>query len=400
MSEKNAPLIETEAIASSEETELSSSKKAFIEPEISVPVDVLEATTFLQAVDSGALGSFQMQVVASRDRPALAETYEIAGRLLLLDTPSVTISAATDRIMSMLRLSRKGADTTVLPDAVLTLTSAKFDLPSTVEISAVTEEAVYYQDGESYFVRLGDSVISADVSAIVKASLAEDLDCQSLLFGRVLSHGLATALRRAGAFELHCAAVIEPETKTTVLIVGPSGSGKSTLALHLAACGWSFSTDDVVLLTAANESVAAHGLREFFAITTDTILHSGLSELGPLMDGQATDSALKIRLHPQDIFSSKMIDKCVPDLLVFLSRPANPAVGVQPLKQSDVMKRLLRMCPGAAVDRPVAAQFLRVLELLTRQCKAFDLLAGTDLLGDPEYTSAFLASVVDQEQAA
>jgi len=63
------------------------------------------------------------------------------------------------------------------------------------------------------------------------------------------------------------------------------------------------------------------------------------------------------------------------------------------------MKRLLRMCPGAAVDRPVAAQFLRVLELLTRQCKAFDLLAGTDLLGDPEYTAAFLASVVVQEQA-
>jgi len=61
----------------------------------------------------------------------------------------------------------------------------------------VTDEAVYYQNEDSYFVRLGDSVISADVSATVTASLAEDLDCQSLLFGRVLSHGLATALRRA-----------------------------------------------------------------------------------------------------------------------------------------------------------------------------------------------------------
>jgi hypothetical protein len=48
--------METEAIASSEETELDSSRKAFIEPEISVPVDVLEATTFLQAVDSGTTG--------------------------------------------------------------------------------------------------------------------------------------------------------------------------------------------------------------------------------------------------------------------------------------------------------------------------------------------------------
>ena len=53
MSEKSAPRIETEAFTSSEETEAGASKKTFIEPEISVPVDVLEATTFLQAVDSG-----------------------------------------------------------------------------------------------------------------------------------------------------------------------------------------------------------------------------------------------------------------------------------------------------------------------------------------------------------
>jgi hypothetical protein len=53
VSEKNAPRIETEAIAASEEIEVGSSKKTFVEPEISVPVDVLEATTFLQAVDSG-----------------------------------------------------------------------------------------------------------------------------------------------------------------------------------------------------------------------------------------------------------------------------------------------------------------------------------------------------------
>lgn len=31
-----------------------SSKRKFVEPEISQPVDVLEATTFFQALDSGA----------------------------------------------------------------------------------------------------------------------------------------------------------------------------------------------------------------------------------------------------------------------------------------------------------------------------------------------------------
>ena len=34
-------------------------RKKFVEPEISQPIDVLEATTFFQAVDSGATGKPQ-----------------------------------------------------------------------------------------------------------------------------------------------------------------------------------------------------------------------------------------------------------------------------------------------------------------------------------------------------
>ncbi len=37
-----------------EVTDTAAAKKAFVEPEISVPVDVLEVTTFLQAVTSGS----------------------------------------------------------------------------------------------------------------------------------------------------------------------------------------------------------------------------------------------------------------------------------------------------------------------------------------------------------
>ena len=47
-----------EAISTSESqsdpTAVSTAKKAFVTPEISVPVDVLEATTFFQLTDSGA----------------------------------------------------------------------------------------------------------------------------------------------------------------------------------------------------------------------------------------------------------------------------------------------------------------------------------------------------------
>jgi len=36
------------------QTDLPSNRRPFVEPEISQPVDVLEATTFFQAIDSGA----------------------------------------------------------------------------------------------------------------------------------------------------------------------------------------------------------------------------------------------------------------------------------------------------------------------------------------------------------
>ena len=48
LNEENAGL-KTEALG----TDLSDGKKPFVEPAISVPVDVLEATTFFQAATSG-----------------------------------------------------------------------------------------------------------------------------------------------------------------------------------------------------------------------------------------------------------------------------------------------------------------------------------------------------------
>lgn len=58
MIEKSESQKEMQAVNSSEDkgTECTATKRPFIEPEISVPVNVLEATTFLQAVDSGGTG--------------------------------------------------------------------------------------------------------------------------------------------------------------------------------------------------------------------------------------------------------------------------------------------------------------------------------------------------------
>ena len=54
MAKQNEILKEENAGLKTEGHELNDRKKPFVEPAISVPVDVLEATTFFQAATSGA----------------------------------------------------------------------------------------------------------------------------------------------------------------------------------------------------------------------------------------------------------------------------------------------------------------------------------------------------------
>ena len=51
-----------------------------------------------------------------------------------------------------------------------------------------------------------------------------------------------------------------------MLIIGPSGSGKSTLTLQLATAGWSYLSDDELLLSLVDGEVEARGFRSFFAL--------------------------------------------------------------------------------------------------------------------------------------
>ena len=54
MAKQNEILNEENAGLKTEGTEVTDRRKPFVEPAISVPVDVLEATTFFQAATSGA----------------------------------------------------------------------------------------------------------------------------------------------------------------------------------------------------------------------------------------------------------------------------------------------------------------------------------------------------------
>ena len=324
-------------------------------------------------------------------------TYQIADRFISVDSPDKIAAQSVDRFLTELRASR------VIRDdgraSKLTLRRGPSQLPANVRrcftsVEAETEVS-YYSSESSYIITLGGSAVYAHDTASVQTTLAADLDCQSLLFQRVLTHGFATALRRVGAFELHCAAVVAPGTSQATLIIGPSGSGKSTLALQLAAKGWDFSTDDVALLTQTENGVEAHGLRRHFAVTTETITNSSLDRFGAEVLTRASAAYDKYAVKPESWFPVRHIQKCRPRSLVFSDRSGAQQSHARRLNKAEVMQRLLRMCPWICMDLPTAPAYLQLLDCLSRQCAGFELRAGTDLLGNEDYVSDFLVSLVD-----
>jgi len=328
---------------------------------------------------------------------AIDFTYQIADRSISVNSPDENTAQSVDRFLTELRASR-----VIRHDghsAKLILKRGCSELPSNLHrcftsVEAGTEVS-YYSGESSYVVTLGSSAVCAHDNAAVQIALADDLDSRSFLFQRIVTHGFAMAMRRVGAFELHCAAVVDPETSHATLIIGPSGSGKSTLALQLAARGWDFSTDDVALLTQTENGVEAHGLREHFAVTTETVSNSSLDRFGAGVLSKTGADDDKYAVKPESWFPVRHIPKCRPRSLVFSDRSGARQSHARRLNKAEVMERLLRMCPWICMDLPTAPGYLRLLDCLARQCAGFELKAGTDLLGNEDYVSDFFGALVD-----
>ncbi|HEU4769398.1 MAG TPA: hypothetical protein VFS77_18665, partial [Pyrinomonadaceae bacterium] len=144
-----------------------------------------------------------------------------------------------------------------------------------------------------------------------------------------------------------------------------SGSGKSTLTYQLAAAGWSYLSDDEVLLSLNGDEVEARGFRSFFAMRD-------VANAGSL--------AFRNVFQPAEVFSSSRTTRVAPDRILFTSVSGERKTRIVQLTQPETMMRLIRACPWATYDTAVACANLELLSRLARQAKGFDLAAGTDLL--------------------
>ncbi len=335
-----------------------------------------------------------MKVASDFSRPALTSVYEVAGRF-------VSISFADEATCWSIKKFFDRWHVALIPDPAGFVADAKITfylgvlpiIQPNFEEFELNDSNVGYAADTAYRILFPDrALIAADESDTISVSLTRPLHPDDSLLPQLASHSLSAALRRCGVFELHSGAVVSPTDSKSVLICGASGSGKSTLTLQLAATGWRYLSDDAVLLGIDAGAVRARGVRKFFALTRRTVEESGLPGIHERLPGNLAYTQEKLSLIPEELFPSGLIEECTPNILLFPIIAEQQESRACELSPAETMSRLIRLCPWSCYDRAVARGFLDVLARLVRQSRSFDLCAGSDLVGDPSFTSSFLTA--------
>jgi hypothetical protein len=91
------------------------------------------------------------------------------------------------------------------------------------------------------------------VNRVATIAVPNDVTPRSADFTSVLTITAAMLLVRDGRTAIHAGAVVRPDTGGAWLLVGDSHSGKSTTTANLVRAGWSYLSDDYVVLSRAND---------------------------------------------------------------------------------------------------------------------------------------------------
>lgn len=209
----------------------------------------------------------------------------------------------------------------------------------------------------------------------------------------LITMSLVILLRYRGWFALHAAAVTRNERG--ILLTASSDSGKSTTTLNLVRQGWSYLSDDTVLLRAEGGCARAYSFRTDFCVDPEA------AELFPELDNEewppSLSDATKWRIDGAAVFPGQFRPTCVPRVLIVPSIADRPESTLTPLDRTDVLGVLFRQgALSLTPNRTVATRQLEVLKQLVHQTDVYRLDAGRDALDAPEVLDHLMTSTLDK----
>src|ERR1044071_1428371 len=193
-----------------------------------------------------------MEVFQVFDRPASQLFYSVVGRFLFGESSHPELRNLIVKLFAGWQLTPV-PEPHRSPDIRINFfrSDRLHEIRSNLNHFDVAEGGKCYTDGADFYMVLGKALIHLQngTPVIVDVSLSELPVAGDPMLARATSFAVCAGLRRFGLFDLHSAGVVDPHDDKGVLIVGPSGSGKSTLAVQLVSAGWSYLSDDEVLVS-------------------------------------------------------------------------------------------------------------------------------------------------------
>jgi hypothetical protein len=333
------------------------------------------------------------------DHPSVPEamSYRIAGRTITVEALDPLSREVVTELFADWYLLSQDSNTTESSSSIIRIRSTETPptIPEDFDGFEIAGEGLCYAQGTVSYIDIHGSRIAIGVPGMadVEIWLSGITAKRSPEATRLISYALSSALRRCGLFELHSAAVVEPESGRGVLIIGASGSGKSTLTVQLSAAGWSYLSDDVLMLNGAGADIEAWSLRRCFSVTAETVAMSRLLHSSAALLSADSFNESKQRFSPQGVFGSAFRENCTPLTLIFTEVVVGVPSRLLRLSAADAMARLIRMSPWSCYDTKTASEHLALFGRLVKQTESFALSAGKDLL-EPEFASRFIGEYV------
>ena len=197
----------------------------------------------------------------------------------------------------------------------------------------------------------------------------------------VLTIVSALLLLRDGRTPIHAGGVVDPESSGAWLLLGDSHSGKSTTTANLVKAGWSYLSDDYVVMSMRDGSIDVEGWPEDFHVDEgwsrgeSTGVRGNLRE-SSLRAGARSESATLAGL----IFTRIAAEE--PTILELIDAPA-------------ALERLIRQTPWLMAD-PKSAPALLDLLGAAASLPSGELRLGMDTYADPRRLSTIITSFAGQ----
>lgn len=244
-------------------------------------------------------------------------------------------------------------------------------------------------DSKRGFAMLAASTGHMDAIADLRSRVAtvvvpDDVDPSPADFTSLLTIVAALLLLRDGRSAMHAAAVVHPETGEAWLLCGDSHSGKSTTTANLIKAGWSYLSDDYVVLARHGEEISIEGWPDDFHID------EGWSR------GESTGS--RGTLKESDLPDGRRLDSAhVGGVLFTRVAPDSPTVAVE-VPPVTALERLIRQSPWLVADAESAG---RVFDLLkeTASLPCGELSVGLDSFANPQVLDRAVRNFTDRARS-